>query len=74
MSKEGECRVCSYEIGVLIWPALFDDDPSGLHANHKGEVSGDCNQDRARAGKRREAIMVSRAQILKRGDPFLSRL
>ena len=31
-TKEGQVRVCSYEIGVLVWPALWDDEETGTKA------------------------------------------
>ena len=29
MSASGEVRICSYEVGVVFWPALWDDHPDG---------------------------------------------
>ena len=31
-TKAGEVRVCSYEIGIVVWPALWDDDEAGMKA------------------------------------------
>ena len=31
-TKEGQVRVCSYEIGILVWPALWDDGETGTKA------------------------------------------
>ena len=31
-TKAGEVRVCSYEIGIVVWPALWDDDEVGKKA------------------------------------------
>ena len=31
-TKEGQVRVCSYEIGILVWPALWDDEDTGTKA------------------------------------------
>lgn len=30
--KNGEWRICSYEIGIVVWPALWDDEPAGTKA------------------------------------------
>lgn len=31
-TKAGEVRVCSYEMGIVVWPALWDDDVVGTKA------------------------------------------
>lgn len=31
-TKAGEVRVCSYEIGIVVWPALWDDEDAGMKA------------------------------------------
>ena len=30
--KNGEWRICSYEIGIVVWPALWDDEAAGTKA------------------------------------------
>lgn len=30
--KTGEWRICSYEIGIVVWPALWDDEAAGTKA------------------------------------------
>ena len=32
VNKDGQVRVCSYEIGVLVWPGLWDDEETELKA------------------------------------------
>ena len=34
-TKSGEVRVCSYEIGIVVWPALWDDEQTGTKAEMK---------------------------------------
>lgn len=30
--KDGQIRVCSYEIGIVVWPGLWDDEEAGIKA------------------------------------------
>lgn len=30
--KDGQVRVCSYEIGIVVWPGLWDDNETGTKA------------------------------------------
>lgn len=30
--KDGQVRVCSYEIGIVVWPGLWDDSETGTQA------------------------------------------
>ena len=37
-TKEGLWRVCSYEIGIVVWPALWDDDEDGDGEGKRAEM------------------------------------
>lgn len=37
-NTDGEVRICSYEIGVVVWPALWDDDNDGEGLGGEGKA------------------------------------
>ena len=46
LSPAGEVRICSYEIGVVVWPALWDDDDDGEEGGGKAEMVPVFKKDR----------------------------
>lgn len=63
VSSAGEVRVCSYEIGVLVWPALWGEDAimvpafkSDVPNVNDVEVIGGCADERGEEGKRRLVV------------------
>ena len=37
LAKDGQVRICSYEIGVIVWPAILADDPNAIMQPTFGE-------------------------------------
>jgi len=63
VSSAGEVRVCSYEIGVLVWPALWGEDAimvpafkSDVPNVNDVEVIGGCADEGGEEGKRRLVV------------------
>lgn len=57
-TKDGQVRVCSYEIGIVVWPGLWDDNETGTKAEMVPVFKKDTPDDRTGNGDEAGRIKV----------------